>query len=51
MLPDYKGDRPLMIAIAGGTASGKSTFVSKLSKHLQIQDKITIVGMDNFYIG
>ena len=44
-------DRPFILAIAGGTASGKTTFTHALSVDSQIQDQITVLGMDNFYIG
>ena len=29
-------NKPLMIAIAGGTASGKTTFTKKLVQHMHI---------------
>ena len=37
--------------LKSGTASGKTTFTKKLAKHLHIQEKLTIMGMDNFYWG
>lgn len=37
--------------IKRGTASGKTTFTKTLSKDSKIKDKITVLGMDNFYKG
>lgn len=44
-----KQKKPYMIAIVGGTASGKSTFTNKLKNELE--NEIVHFGLDNFYIG
>jgi uridine kinase len=41
--------KPYIVSIVGGTASGKTTFTEKLKS--SINEKITHFGMDNFYIG
>ncbi len=40
--------KPLLISIAGGTASGKTTVVEKIEKHFNSKD-VTVVCMDNYY--
>ena len=40
--------RPLLISIAGGTASGKTTVVSKIESYFN-KDEVTVVCMDNYY--
>ena len=40
--------RPLLISIAGGTASGKTTVVSKIESCFN-KDEVTVVCMDNYY--
>ena len=41
--------KPYVVSIVGGTASGKTTFTEKLKT--EISEKITHFGMDNFYKG
>lgn len=40
--------KPILILIAGGTASGKTTVVDKLKAHFS-DDDISVVAMDNYY--
>ncbi|MFN4219498.1 MAG: uridine kinase [bacterium] len=43
----------LVILIAGGTASGKTTVANKITELLtarNIQDKVTIINMDSYYV-
>lgn len=40
--------KPILILIAGGTASGKTTVVDKLIAHFS-DDEISVVAMDNYY--
>lgn len=40
--------RPIIINIAGGTASGKTTVVYEISKYVS-KDEISVICMDNYY--
>lgn len=39
---------PLLIGVAGGTASGKTTVCHKIAESLA-DDRVAIISMDNFY--
>ena len=39
---------PLLIGVAGGTASGKTTVCYKISQ-VMADDRVAIISMDNFY--
>ena len=41
-------EKPILILIAGGTASGKTTVVSKLLSHFDA-NSVSILSMDNYY--
>ncbi len=41
-------EKPILILIAGGTASGKTTVVSKLLSHFDA-NSVSILAMDNYY--
>ena len=41
-------EKPILILIAGGTASGKTTVVNKLLSHFN-ENSISILTMDNYY--
>ncbi len=41
--------RPIIVGIAGGSCSGKTTFLRKLAKHFG-EDRSTIIWQDNYYI-
>lgn len=40
--------KPILITIAGGTASGKTTVVDEIIKHF-IKDDVTVLCQDNYY--
>lgn len=40
--------KPIIIAVAGGTASGKTTVVSEIEQALK-SDKLSVIYMDNYY--
>lgn len=40
--------KPILIAIAGGTASGKTTVVKEMMQYMN-HDEITVICMDNYY--
>lgn len=41
-------EKPILILIAGGTASGKTTVVSKLLSHFDA-NSVSVLAMDNYY--
>ena len=40
--------RPILITIAGGTASGKSTVVKEIIKHFS-KEEVRVICQDNYY--
>lgn len=40
--------KPILIAIAGGTASGKTTVVDEIINHFQSED-VAVICQDNYY--
>ena len=40
--------KPIIISIAGGTASGKTTVVNKIVKHFN-SENVSVISMDNYY--
>lgn len=40
--------KPILISIAGGTASGKTTVVEEIINHFESQD-VTVLCQDNYY--
>jgi uridine kinase len=40
---------PLLIGVAGGTASGKTTVCRKIEESMGGDDRVAIISMDNFY--
>ncbi len=43
------GNKPLLIGIAGGSGSGKTTFLKALMQHYP-KEKLALVSQDNYYI-
>lgn len=44
-----QSERPYLIGIAGGTASGKTTLCNEIIKQLGVVGDFTLVTMDHFY--
>lgn len=40
--------KPILITIAGGTASGKSTVVKEIIKHFS-KEEVRVICQDNYY--
>jgi uridine kinase len=46
------GNFPIIILVAGGSASGKTTFANKLVERLQkLSFDVILISMDDYYIG